>query len=604
MKTNNYISIIPIAVLAVVIAFCLNGPASFCLAYREQQQLFMYDWDYVWSVLASSGGLAKLVARFIVQFFFNIKVAVGFTVALLCLLSYLLLKVIDGEGKHKAFRLVICCVPAILLMATTVDNYLHYDYVVAAILGLLSALAYKKIGNAIVRIAVGAVATVLLYILAGPASILFALSAVAIEVSDIKSWKSALVLVLPIISVVTAFAAFQMGLIPSLSYGITPEFFYETTSPLPGFFNLAWFSIPAVVLLSSLAACLKKGKYIPIAVAVPVLGASIFFSLMKEMNILKTENAVIYRYEYYVQNEQWKNLENYAIRNIGRFEDANYYNLAKSKLGLLRDGLLSHVQPGPFSLIYIPDIQSADMRLSYVLYEMGNIAAAENVAFNALRTLNGYKPSMLKVCTDVEIARGKMEVAKKYNQHLLKSIHYKEWARSRQDVIDGIKPISSLPDVERAASVIPEENGFIIAPSPIDDLYRILDTNPNDERAISYLIGLLVLSKDHNAVYDYVNKYYQGGTLPIPAQEALVFMWDYYANADQVLLITRGMTLDELNKYRSIDKQWLLDHGVEPKTFSRFESFKEGYAKAGGPSVEVERQSYWFYRLFVNTDFE
>ena len=42
----------------------------FALAYREQQQLFIYDKTYLYGTLFKVGGLATLLARFIVQFFF------------------------------------------------------------------------------------------------------------------------------------------------------------------------------------------------------------------------------------------------------------------------------------------------------------------------------------------------------------------------------------------------------------------------------------------------------------------------------------------------------------------------------------------------------
>ena len=41
----------------------------FSLAFREQQQLFLYDWKYLTGLLFQIGGLSTLTARFLVQFF-------------------------------------------------------------------------------------------------------------------------------------------------------------------------------------------------------------------------------------------------------------------------------------------------------------------------------------------------------------------------------------------------------------------------------------------------------------------------------------------------------------------------------------------------------
>ena len=59
--------------------------SHFALAYREQQQLFLFDRTYVIGTLLKVGGLATLFARFIVQFFWNPVVALIITLLLLAL---------------------------------------------------------------------------------------------------------------------------------------------------------------------------------------------------------------------------------------------------------------------------------------------------------------------------------------------------------------------------------------------------------------------------------------------------------------------------------------------------------------------------------------
>ena len=61
----------------------------FALAYREQQQLFLFDKTYIWGTLLKVGGLATLLARFIVQFFWNPTVALVLTLLLLVFSAYM-----------------------------------------------------------------------------------------------------------------------------------------------------------------------------------------------------------------------------------------------------------------------------------------------------------------------------------------------------------------------------------------------------------------------------------------------------------------------------------------------------------------------------------
>ena len=54
----------------------------FALAFREQQQLFLFDKTYLVQSLFTVGGLATLSGRFFVQFFWNPTLAVLITLAL------------------------------------------------------------------------------------------------------------------------------------------------------------------------------------------------------------------------------------------------------------------------------------------------------------------------------------------------------------------------------------------------------------------------------------------------------------------------------------------------------------------------------------------
>ena len=63
---------------------------------------------------------------------------------------------------------------------------------------------------------------------------------------------------------------------------------------------------------------------------------------------------------------------------------------------------------------------------------MGNIAAAQNVAFNSLFALNGYNPTMLQMLVRIELMRGNYLVALKYITLLEKTVHYAGWATAQR----------------------------------------------------------------------------------------------------------------------------------------------------------------------------
>jgi hypothetical protein len=55
-----------------------------------------------------------------------------------------------------------------------------------------------------------------------------------------------------------------------------------------------------------------------------------------------------------------------------------------------------------------------DVAMAHLTFTMGNIAAAQDVSFNLLYSLQGLCPAMLKMNARIELMRGSYEVADKY----------------------------------------------------------------------------------------------------------------------------------------------------------------------------------------------
>ena len=141
---------------------------------------------------------------------------------------------------------------------------------------------------------------------------------------------------------------------------------------------------------------------------------------------------------------------------------ANYYHLAQAYRGRLCEELFKTVQHGPQGILYVPqDHAAANPCLAHVLFATGNMAAAQNVAFNSMFTPEGYDYAMMKIVAQVDIMRGSDEVASKYIDILKKQKDYKEWAENAYDD----------PDIERGRRDFPEEEAFVLD-SPMGDIFR------------------------------------------------------------------------------------------------------------------------------------
>ena len=116
----------------------------FALAYREQQQLFLFDKAYLWGVLLKVGGLATLIARFVVQFFWNPVVALTLTFILLGLSAYMTWAYVRDSMKDWGL-IPLCAIPSVSIWASLMDNSLHFEYLTAILLVQAGLLIYKKI---------------------------------------------------------------------------------------------------------------------------------------------------------------------------------------------------------------------------------------------------------------------------------------------------------------------------------------------------------------------------------------------------------------------------------------------------------------------------
>ena len=94
----------------------------YILSYREQQQLFLFDWNYIADILFHPGGASTLIGRFLVQFFYSPAAAVAITLLCLC-----------GIGWFHRRQLPLIIAPLLFLLASLPDYRLHFDVVAACL---------------------------------------------------------------------------------------------------------------------------------------------------------------------------------------------------------------------------------------------------------------------------------------------------------------------------------------------------------------------------------------------------------------------------------------------------------------------------------------
>ncbi len=557
----------------------------FALAYREQQQLFLFDKTYLTGTLCKVGGCATLLSQFIVQFFWNPTVALVLTGCLLGMLAGLLWLSVRQEKGDWAL-LLFCLFPALFWGASLSDHALHYDAVVAVLMMAGALAIYAKIGHR--RLLWGSLLTVILYALAGPVALLFAVCACILDLFLLKSsgWKSLLYIILALLC---GALALWLTAVPTWAAALTPAFYYDLDAAMPVAHWVTWLSVPFTFLLAMLVR--KGSRSISRRWLVFVVGAVLALLClipagMIQKRLESRELMQAYELEYYVAREDWDGLIHACKQGNWSLGTANYLNMALAHKGRLNEDLLKYDQRGVPSLLFLSKERSMDIHAAQVMYAMGNMAAAQDVSFNLLASTVGYRPEMLKMNVKIELMRGTYEVADKYLSLLEKAPHYKAWARLYRRFLGDDAAIEADPELGPGRRSFPTEDGFAMFESPNVELDRVMEVRPDHAGAMQYSLAFRLLAKDIEGLTRFVDRYYGMETLqtlPVPVQEALIFYSDYSRNFAGV----EPVSLD-----------WCLSHGVTEETVRRFAAFQQESIRAGGAAPKGSQGTYWYYLLF------
>lgn len=324
----------------------------------------------------------------------------------------------------------------------------------------------------------------------------------------------------------------------------------------------------------------KRMKYVFFIIQI-LIAATILHAGTEKYN-----NEKIYvakQLDYYSRTKQWKKLlELDGLRSQQNFMHACYQNLALSELGMMGNFLFRYSQPGIEGLI-IPWDQSvtSSMLLSDVYYRMGNIALAQEMAFEGLvSTERGMNPRLLLRLVQTNIIFGHNEVALKYIRILENTYSYSKAASYYRNLIENPK----LMDVEQELMDKRKcVNGvdLLTTTTQIEHIIQIVKSYPEYDPALHYYGALCLISKNLMAFSGLVKIYEETGKdMPLHFQEAFIIMHE-----------------KEQDKWK--------EYGVTDDVINRFKAFRKDIIdvrrRGGNPAYSLRAKyadSYWYYFMF------
>ena len=285
---------------------------------------------------------------------------------------------------------------------------------------------------------------------------------------------------------------------------------------IPGshrFICAAWISLAVCCI-----AAFVPGKTVraPIGVILLVLSSvavsAPFFYLLKKNRQPRQEQ--VFQLSYYARNSQWSYITAVSRRmDMGNYMLLNYANLALGCQGSLLEHWTDYRQDDVQALCVKSDLTVGCMSLlSMIYYEIGNIAAAQDMAFEA-NQCQAF-PSLLQTLVRTNLIFGSYSVAEKYIAKLEKTLFYRDWARVMRRFLSD-EGVLSDPELSSKRKGLPDTDAFIVRDRIIDDLFPLLEADPSNVMARDYAIVYLHLSRDAASLLAFVDRFY--GTEVLPA---------------------------------------------------------------------------------------
>ena len=397
------------------------------LSYQEQNQLFLFTWDYLGERLALPGGGADWLSEFLVQFFY-LRWAGALVMALLAVLLQrgVWRAARDGAAPDRRSAYALSFIPSLLLLIYMGDVEVLVSFPVALLLAVWMCPLFRKAGwHRLWLIPLG-------WWLAGPVIV------VPVLLSVIRRHK------LPDLAMLawTGIVAFAFYRLLAAQYPARDAFFglnyYRLIESLPALQIV----IPVVTLVCILVCGLGlrtgsgKMRLVSGILAALALLAGTFFGVRATYDKDTMETLA---YDWLIRHERYQDV----IARAEKYQPQNPVSACSVNFCLFTQGelerrLMQFYQCGTEGLV-LPSIRDnlSDITSAELLWMMGMPNITLEYFFDLQESIqNGRKSGRFTSrIAECNIVNGWYDRAGKYLDILEKSLFYRRWAREKKELI-------------------------------------------------------------------------------------------------------------------------------------------------------------------------
>jgi hypothetical protein len=283
-----------------------------------------------------------------------------------------------------------------------------------------------------------------------------------------------------------------------------------------------------------------------------------------------------------VFEEEWDQaIETYEVTPSRTLMGQFLYNTALSETDQLLDRLFFGFQDfGPDALVLPYAVENLSQGALFY-HSIGLMNEAHRWAYEDMVTF-GNRPQNLRILAKTSLLGGDYGMARKYANILQKTTFYSDWAEGVLEMVDDPDLIRSDPRLAAKLEILPKSNFFVEYNYPPNTLIRLLDAQPDNRKALEYLMAGFLLGKNVEGAVSSIPGMAEAGYTRIPRhleEAALMLLGDVDADLG-------GLTISE-------------------ETRARFQEYTNAVGLARrSPSTQRNRMqadfgnTFWFYYQF------
>lgn len=473
-NTSRYISA---AVLGVAVFLYWVICYPHVSGFQEQNQLFLFTWDFFVERISVAGGLADYIAEFITQFGHIPFLGE----ALLAILFVVFQQAVAASIGNKDWYVLSFIAPLMMLIHMS-DIYVMLSYLVALIPAVILCSLYRRHPGIIWACLV----TISGFWLIGPAVFVFTLY-VAIRERDRKS----LILILLTILTVVFSGLTYLEQYPwkTIIFGV--NYYRQPLVVPPMQISIA----AAALLVPVLSDILPTPKaVVNLLIGFLIAGTGVVGCVVSYEKDIVEHIA----YDQMVRNEDWQGI----LKRAERYQPNSELGCVSVNLALFMSGrgdeLLGFKQFGTRGLI-LPNVRDfiSNSSSSEVFWRLGMINESLRYAFDTQESLINNRKSgrWMSRIAQCQILNGRYDVAEKYLDILSHSIFYRKWAEQQRKFLRNEDAVASDPIYAYLESVRFQDDFLYYYPEMDKMLARLYFQNRNNVMAAWYYHAWTTLKK-------------------------------------------------------------------------------------------------------------